>query len=107
MRTTTCQGTPGTVVRTGSSEQRHWGRSSMDRRIGIYVENVPASMTKCVFCRRHAHRAHFSPRLLVLKSREVRALVGVWKKRTSSQTWIQNHKALVNSLGDETPLSIC
>lgn len=39
----------------------------MDRRIGVYVENVPASMTKCVFCRRHAHRAHFSPRLLVLK----------------------------------------
>lgn len=25
-------------------------------------------------------------------------MMGIWKKRTSSQTWIQNHMASVNSL---------
>lgn len=53
-------------------------------------------MTKCV----SAVDAHtrFISLLIRLEGMEARALMGVWKKRTWSQTWIQNHMALVNSL---------
>lgn len=52
------------------------------------------------------HRGFISlPICLYRKSREARDLMGVWKKRTSSQTWIQNHKALANS-GSCTPVCL-
>jgi hypothetical protein len=61
----------------------------MDRRVGkSFVENVPASMTKCAFCCRYAHRGVWAlvctlisvPDSLVLKGQEGSGFAGSMEK---------------------------